>query len=142
MKKTTTKKAIAKKPVMRNGGVKKKLPKAQTGNGKTLTPFQNYMATTPEATASDTTQTFTGSRDWSNPKLDKAYFETFYAGQENKRRKGPDVVRYDAKGNRIKKTGGATKCASCGGKMKKGGTAKSSVMNKIKTGVSNLKKRK
>jgi len=49
--KTTTKKAMAKKSVMKYGGVKKKLPKAQTGR---QTAFQEYMKT-PGATATDTT---------------------------------------------------------------------------------------
>lgn len=137
--KTTTKKIIAKKPVMKKGGVKKKLPIAQ--KGKTTgnkTPFQNYMSTTPGATPSDTTQTFTGSRDGSNPALDKAYYETYYAGQSNKRRTGSSAVKYDSKGNRIQAKGGSTKCAKCGGKtMKEGG-----FVGKIKKVISQPKKRK
>jgi len=95
------------------GAVKKSLVKAQMGKTvKTKTPFQAYMKT-PGATPSDTTQTFSGSRDGSNPKLDKAYYDTYYAGQENKRRTGIDKVKYDAKGNRLgtgyKKAGGTVK---------------------------------
>jgi hypothetical protein len=95
------------------GAVKKPLVKAQTGKTvKSKTPFQNYMKT-PGAVASDTTQTFSGIREGSNPKLDKAYYDTYYAGQENKRRTGIDKVKYDAKGNRLgtgyKKVGGVVK---------------------------------
>lgn len=92
---------------MKKGGAKKsKMVKAQKGM---QTPFQNYMKTTPGATASDTSTVFTGSSNTGNPKLDKAYYDTYYAGQEGKRRKGADAVKYDSKGNRIKMAkGGST----------------------------------
>ena len=87
------------------------LRKAQKGKiVKTSTPFQNYMKT-PGAIASDTTQSFTGSRDGSKPVLDKAYYDTYYAGRENERRTGNDKVKYDANGKRVYKKGGATKAA-------------------------------
>ena len=81
---------------MKTGGTS--IPKAQ--KGKSVTPFQNYMKT-PGAMASDTSDVFTGNRDGLNPKLDKAYYDTYYAGQENKRRKGADAIKYDAQGNRV-----------------------------------------
>lgn len=94
------------KTKMKMGGAKKPLMKAQKGKAvKTFTPFQNYMKT-PGAVASDTTQSFTGSRDGSNPALDKAYYDTYYVGQENKRRTGSDKVKYDSNGKRVYKTGG------------------------------------
>ena len=90
--------------IKKMGGAKKPLAKAQ--KGKTVTPFQNYMKT-PGAVASDTTQSFDVRRDATdNPKLDKAYYETYYAGQKDKRRTGNDKVKYDANGNRVYKTGG------------------------------------
>jgi len=124
MKKTTKKNPITtfrKNFEARNAMVTKSLPKAQ--KGKTVTPFQNYMKT-PGAMASDTSDVFTGNRDGLNPKLDKAYYDTYYAGQENKRRKGADAIKYDAQGNRVgkqtvHKTGGPVKT-----KMKVGGAAK------------------
>ena len=86
-----------------DGGSKKKTTKKPS----TSTPFQNYMKSTPGAQASDTTQSFSGSRNTDNPKLDKAYNETYYAGRENERRTGSDKVKYDSKGKRVKfKTGG------------------------------------
>ena len=95
---------------MQDGGSKKKK------TVKSSTPFQNYMRSTPGATASDTSQTFTGSRNTDNAKLDKAYNETYYAGRENERRTGADAVKYNKEGKRIRKTGGTMKT-----KMKTGG---------------------
>ena len=96
---------------MKTSGTVKPLMKAQKGKiVKTVTPFQNYMKT-PGAIASDTTQSFTGSRDGSKPVLDKAYYDTYYAGKENERRTGNDKVKYDANGKRVYKKGGATKAA-------------------------------
>lgn len=100
-KKTTKQGTIE---IKKTGGAKKPLMKAQ--KGKTLTPFQNYMKT-PGAVASDTTQSFDRIRHATdNPKLDKAYYETYYAGEKDKRRTGNDKVKYDANGNRVYKTGG------------------------------------
>jgi len=101
---------------MKTGGTAKPLIKAQKGKiVKSTTPFQNYMKT-PGAIASDTSDVFTGNRDGLNPKLDKAYYDTYYAGRKNERRKGADAIKYDAQGNRIgkqtvHKKGGATKAA-------------------------------
>jgi hypothetical protein len=95
----------------KKGGATKPLIKAQKGKiVKTSTPFQNYMKT-PGAIASDTTESFTGSRNSSKPVLDKAYYDTYYAGRENERRTGNDKVKYDANGKRVYKKGGATKAA-------------------------------
>jgi hypothetical protein len=49
--KSPVKKTVTKKPIMKMGGAKKSLPKAQAGK---QTPFQGYMKT-PGAVASDTT---------------------------------------------------------------------------------------
>ena len=106
-----------------------------------ITPFNNYLKT-PGSVPSDTTQLFDGSRNTNNPTLDKAYYDTYYAGSD-KRRTGSDAVRYDSSGNRIpasmlKQKGGITKAqkgktvkpkAMYGksvkpGMMKKGGTKK------------------
>jgi len=65
VKKATAKKAAGKKPMMQKGGVKKSLPKAQTGK---QTPFQEYMRI-PGAVASDTTmQTLYPGNSWDAPK--------------------------------------------------------------------------
>jgi hypothetical protein len=96
---------------MKTGGTAKPLIKAKNGKiVKTITPFQNYMKT-PGAIASDTSDVFTGNRDGLNPKLDKAYYDTYYAGRKNERRTGNDKVKYDANGKRVYKKGGATKAA-------------------------------
>jgi hypothetical protein len=100
--------------IKKKGGVTKMKTKKYANGGPKLskyqkkgevTPFQNYM-NVPGAMASDTSDVFAGSRDGSNPPLDKAYYETYYAGQKDKRRVGNDKIKYDANGKRIYKTGG------------------------------------
>ena len=88
------------------GGITKKYQDGGA-NKKSYTPFEYYMKTTPGATASDTSQVFTGSINSGNPKLDKAYYDTYYAGRENEKRSGRDEVKYDDQGKRVRyKTGG------------------------------------
>ena len=118
------------------------VPKAQTGiigkPNENITPFKNYLRT-PGSVASDTLQSFDGIRNTDNPKLDKAYYETYYAGANDKRRTGSDIVKYDSSGNIIRKKGGTPTKAQKGtsvkpkamygksvkpGMMKKGGTKK------------------
>lgn len=122
MKKGGTKKPLLKKALVKakNGMDVKPKPKVTTlpeitVKPKKKTPFQEYLRTTPNSTPSDTSNMFTGSRDGSNPKLDKAYYDTYYAGQENKRRIDADLVQFDSKGNRIRKNGGSKKPVMRGG---------------------------
>lgn len=92
--------------MMRKGGTLTKAQEGRTVKPKALiTPFENYMKT-PGSVPSDTLQSFEGYRNTDNPTLDKAYFDTYYGGANNERRKGSDTVKYDSSGNRIRQKGG------------------------------------
>jgi hypothetical protein len=132
--KSPAKKAVAKKPMMKMGGVAKKpLRKAQTGTS-TGTPFQQYMKT-PGAVASDTVmQTMYPKNNWDAPKkpiaknpknqgtLEKAYEKTY--GQNWRSESGQPASdetfeQYKRRMGPMQKKGGATKT-----KMAMGGSTK------------------
>jgi hypothetical protein len=142
----TTKKTL--KYVKKNGSgylppAGKKMQAGGT-NKKSYTPFEYYMKTTPGATASDTSQAFTGNINSGNPKLDKAYYDTYYAGRESEKRTGRDEVRYDEQGKRVRyKTGGMVNpnakiqaAKSAGSKGVKSGVNPKAVAAKKATGKS------
>jgi hypothetical protein len=123
-KKVTAKKATVKKPVMKRGGAKKPLPKAQTG---TQTPFQQYLKI-PGAVASDTSSVFKNGFPKIGSSLDNAYSATYgddyrekvenYSALEKFRGDSSKYTKPLKKGTTIKKKGGAVAKP----KMAKGGS--------------------
>ena len=138
IKKTTTKKAIVKKPMMKRGGTKKPLRKAQTGT-TTGTPFQQYMKT-PGAVASDTIMKtiYPENPQWNAPKkpvaknpknqgtLEKAYEKTYGQNWRNESGQPSSDETFEQYKRRM-------------GPMKKGGAVKKSSKNMVNKTV---KKRK
>jgi hypothetical protein len=85
MRKLVNKKVTAKKPIMKRGGTKKPLRKAQTGT-TVMTPFQEYL-TIPGTQASDTLfSSKSMEKTETHPTLNKAYELTY--GQDYKQQLG------------------------------------------------------
>jgi len=132
--KKVIKKAVAKKPMMKRGGIKKPLPKHQSKGVVKNTPFQEYMKI-PGTVASDTVmQTMYPNSGWDTPKsplakkptnqkaLEGAFEKTYgqdWKNESGQPARGETFEQYKRRMGPGKKKGGATKTT-----YKKGGTVK------------------